>query len=234
MGNHFHLLVETPEANLSLGMRQLNGAYSQRYNRRHGKIGHVFQGRFKAVLVERDSHLLELARYVVLNPVRAGMVGETGVWPWSCYHAMLEHEPSPDCLETDWLLSQFGKHRADAVQGYVDFVRAGIGLSSVWESLRGQVFLGSDEFVQRMQAMIDQASPLREVPQLQRRPTTALPVRELKLGERAGTAHRDRQIAQAYQAVGRSMREIAEHFGVHVSTVSRAVTKHDLSTSRSV
>lgn len=230
MGNHFHLLVETPEANLSVGMRQLNGAYSQRYNRRHGKVGHVFQGRFKAVLVERDSHLLELARYVVLNPVRAGMVADTGDWPWSSYHAMLGHEPSPDWLETDWLLSQFGKRRADAVQRYVDFVRAGVGLPSVWESLRGQVFLGSDDFVQQMQARIDQGSPLREVPQLQRRPLTALPARELKAGESSNTAHRDRQLARAYLAGGRSMREIAEHFGVHVATVSRAVAKHEQAT----
>jgi len=75
--NHYHLLIETPEANLSQGMRQLNGVYTQRFNRAHGRVGHVFQGRYKAILVERDSYLLELARYVVLNPLRAGMVGDS-------------------------------------------------------------------------------------------------------------------------------------------------------------
>ena len=70
MDNHFHLLIETPKPNLSLGMRQLNGVYTQRFNRRHKRVGHLFQGRFKAILVERDSYLLELARYIVLNPVR--------------------------------------------------------------------------------------------------------------------------------------------------------------------
>ncbi|MCG6896234.1 MAG: transposase [Thiocapsa sp.] len=87
MTNHYHLLVETPDGNLSKGMRQLNGVYTQRVNRSHGRVGHLFQGRFKAILVERESDLLELARSVVLNPVRAGMVPAPGDWPWSSYRA---------------------------------------------------------------------------------------------------------------------------------------------------
>ena len=72
MTNHYHLVIETPEGNLSRGMRQLNGVYTMYFNRRHRTVGHVFQGRFKAILVERESYLLEVCRYVVLNPVRAG------------------------------------------------------------------------------------------------------------------------------------------------------------------
>ena len=78
MDNHYHLLLETPDPNLSRGMRQLNGVYTQRFNRRHGRVGHVLQGRFKAILVDRDGYLLELARYLVLNPVRAGRVKDPG------------------------------------------------------------------------------------------------------------------------------------------------------------
>ena len=74
MDNHYHLLVETPEGNLSLGMRQLNGVYTQKFNRKHKRVGHVFQGRIKRIIVEKDAHLLELARYIVLNPVRAKMI----------------------------------------------------------------------------------------------------------------------------------------------------------------
>lgn len=87
MSNHYHLLIETPDANLSQGMRQLNGVYTQRFNRVHGRVGHVFQGRYKGILVEKDSYLLELARYIVLNPVRAGMVRSAKDWPWSSYRA---------------------------------------------------------------------------------------------------------------------------------------------------
>src|SRR5512135_2237813 len=83
MDNHYHLLIETPEGNLSRGMRQLNGIFTQRLNRRHGRVGHLFQGRFKAIVVERESYLLELCRYVVLNPIRAGMVTHLERYPWS-------------------------------------------------------------------------------------------------------------------------------------------------------
>jgi len=122
MDNHYHLLIETPDSNLSAGMRQLNGIYTQRFNRRHGRVGHVFQGRFKAILLERDSYLLELCRYVVLNPVRAGMVDEIGQYAWSSYPSMMGDIAPPQWLHTDWLLSQFGTGRALARHRYVKFV----------------------------------------------------------------------------------------------------------------
>jgi putative transposase len=81
MDNHYHLLIETPDGNLSKGMRQLNGVYTQRFNRQHGRVGHVFQGRYKAIIVQKESYLLKLARYVVLNPVRARMVRSPAEWP---------------------------------------------------------------------------------------------------------------------------------------------------------
>ena len=85
MTNHYHVLVETIDGNLSRGMRQLNGRYTQRFNRRHGLVGHVLQGRYKAILVQKETYLLELTRYVVLNPLRAGMATQPEDWPWSSY-----------------------------------------------------------------------------------------------------------------------------------------------------
>ena len=155
MTNHYHLLIETPEANLARGMRQLNGVYTQRFNRVHGRVGHVFQGRYKAILVERDSYLLELARYVVLNPLRAKMVKRLETWPWSSYLAIYGQAESPLWLQTDWLLAQFGQRRSSAVAKYVAFVHEGARLPSVWAQLRGQIYLGSDAFVQKMQTQID-------------------------------------------------------------------------------
>lgn len=87
MSNHYHLLIETPDGNLAKGMRQLNGVYTQRVNQTYNRVGHVFQGRYKAILVERDAYLLELARYIVLNPVRARVVRTARDWPWSNYRA---------------------------------------------------------------------------------------------------------------------------------------------------
>ena len=98
MNNHYHLLVETPDGNLSKGMRQLNGVYTQASNRRNQRVGHLFQGRFKAIMVDSDSYLLELARYVVLNPVRAGIAKKPADWPWSSYRASVGLTP-----RTPWL-----------------------------------------------------------------------------------------------------------------------------------
>lgn len=138
MTNHYHIVIETPEGNLAQGMRQLNGVYTQMTNRTHGRVGHVFQGRYKAIMVEKDSYLLELARYVVLNPVRAGMVNDVNDWPWSSYPVMIGSMPTPDWLQTDWLLGQFGRQRNCARTGYIDFVRAGVDLPSLWDKLQGR------------------------------------------------------------------------------------------------
>jgi len=101
MGNHYHLMIETPQANLSRGMRQLNGIYTQRFNREYHRVGHVFQGRFKSILVEKDAYLLELSRYIVRNPVAAGMVNDVTAWPWSSYRATAGDISAPGFLRVD-------------------------------------------------------------------------------------------------------------------------------------
>ena len=142
MDNHYHIVVETVEGNLSKGMLQLNGVYTQQFNRAHGRVGHVYQGRYKAILVDKDSYLLELSRYVVLNPVRAGMVKSAGAWVWSSYRAMVGRVSPPSWLQTDELLRQFGKQRKRAIENYVDFVRAGVRIPSVWQDLKMQIYFG--------------------------------------------------------------------------------------------
>lgn len=221
MTNHYHLLVETPEANLAQGMRQLNGVYTQRLNRAHGRVGHVFQGRYKAILVERDSYLLELARYVVLNPLRAGMVRRLETWPWSSYLAMCGQAPVPVWLQTDWILAQFGRQRASAIRKYVEFVHEGARLPSVWTQLQGQIYLGSETFVKKMQAQIEKRPSLNEIPRVQRRTLTQ------PLAEFERRYDRNEAMARAYLSGQHTMAAIAEHFGVHYSTVSRSVASHE-------
>ena len=153
MTNHYHIVVETPEGNLSKGMRQLNGVYTQWVNRTYDRLGHVFQGRYKAILVEKDSYLLELARYVVLNPVRAGMVRDVGRWGWSSYPEMIGERKAAEWLETDWLLAQFSRQRSRAIAKYAEFVKEGVKRDSLWVELKGQIYLGSEKFVERVQQM---------------------------------------------------------------------------------
>jgi putative transposase len=128
MTKHYHLVAETVEGNLSQGMRHLNGVYTQASNRRHGRSGHLFQGRrFKGILVDRDAYLLELTRYVILNPVRAGMCAAPEQWPWSSYAAMMGSALAPSWLAVEVLLSQFGSSREEARRRYRAFVYEGIG-----------------------------------------------------------------------------------------------------------
>ena len=170
MGNHFHILVETPDGNLSKGMRQLNGVYTQRFNRIHHRAGHVFQGRYKAILVQKDAYLLELSRYIVLNPVRARMVRTAKDWPWSNYRATAGMTAAPTWLETDWILSAFAKRKKKAQTAYRRFVSDGRNQPSPWEDIKNQIYLGSEAFVEAMQRMIDTDQRLSEIPKTQRRP----------------------------------------------------------------
>ena len=221
MSNHYHLVVETPEANLSKGMRQLNGVYTQRFNRTHQRVGHVFQGRFKAILVEKDSHLLALARYVVLNPLRARMVRQLENWPWSSYPATCGQVSKPDWLQCDFILSQFSRQRARAIAKYRSFVHEGKGLPSVWDQLQGQIYLGSDKFVEKMQTLVAKQPTLTEIPRAQRRALARA------LSDFAKEHERDQAIALAYLSGQHTMAAIAEHFGVHFTTVSRLVKAHE-------
>ena len=220
---YYHLLIETPEANLTQGMRQLNGVYTQYFNRSNGRVGHVYQGRYKAILVEHHSYLLELARYVVLNPLRANRVKRLDQWPWSSYLATCGQVDVPAWLNTDGLLSQFGKRRAQAIEGYIEFVHQGARLPSVWTQLQGQIYLGSEKFVAKMQKLIDKQPSLKEIPRAQRRLLT----RTLKEFEQKHP--RNKAIALAYLSGQHTMAKIAEHFDVHYTTVSRIVSLYEKS-----
>ena len=168
MGSHYHLLIETPEGNLCQGMRQLNGIYTQAFNRRHNRSGHLFQGRYKAILVEKESYLLTLCRYIVLNPVAARMVSSPEAWAWSSYGATVGLTPVPDLLTTDWTLNQFALNRPEACRRYIEFIYQGFGQRSPWEDLRGGILLGEEEFVDRLRPQLAQKGSQEEVPRSQR------------------------------------------------------------------
>lgn len=192
--------------------RQLNGTYTQALNRRHQRVGRVFQGRFTAILVEREAYLLELCRYVVLNPVRAELVPHPRLWTWSSYRATAGQHPRPTWLWTDWILGHFGARQRDAQVSYRQFVADGRAGPRPWEQLKGQIYLGSEAFIAQHQP--DRV--LRDIP---RRQTQAAPP------TLAALFHRRRPEAQvialAYRRYGYRLREIADHLGVHEVTVSR-------------
>lgn len=225
MDNHFHLVLETPDGNLSKAMRQLNGVYTQAFNRRHGRVGHVLQGRFKAILVDRDSYLLELCRYVVLNPVRARTTRKPDTYPWSSYRASAGLVPTPAFLTVDWLLSQFGRQRPAAQRKYRAFVAEGIGQPSPWERVQGQVLLGSERFVERLKPGLRDKRPLKEIPRRQR--FAGRPALAALFGARvlANLSLRNAAIGCAHLEHGYSLSEIGRVVGLHYSTISRIVKR---------
>jgi len=217
MTNHYHLLIETVEGNLSQGMRQLNGLYSQSINRRHELTGHLFQGRYKAVLVQKESHLLEVSRYIVLNPLRANIVTSPDEWQWSSHHYLINWKRRPAWLECDWLLSQFGNDPAKAISAYQTFVLAGIGKTSPLAATRHRVLLGDDHFVSIHQ-QAQRAEEFIEAVKNERR-AVALSLEEYE----NKYSDRDKAMASAYQSTAYTMPQIARFFGVSTKTVSRAV-----------
>jgi putative transposase len=218
MNNHYHLVIETPEGNLSRGMRQLNGVYTQRFNRRYRKPGHVFQGRYKAIVVEKESYLLELCRYVVLNPVRAKAAVRPEAWMWSSYRATAGFVDVPVYLTADWILGHFGKKRNAAKKHYRKFVRAGETKDKPWDHLKGQIYLGDEPFVLAMKGLVRESQSLMEVPRIQRyadRPELT------ELFHATGRNDRNAAIVAAHMRYGYTLSEIGRYLGIHYTTVSK-------------
>lgn len=221
MGNHYHLLLETPEPNLSRGMRLLNGVYTQIFNRHHSRAGHVLQGRFKSIVVERERYLLELSRYIALNPVRSGFARSAVEWRWSSYRATAGMEMTPSWLAVGTVLSRFSDDALAAQRHYGNFVADGLGRASPWEELRGQVFLGTDAFVQQLAPKLCPLQGLVETPRSQR--FAARPALDVLIphAHRKDPSLRKPAIVEAYCTHGYTLAEIARHLGLHYSTISR-------------
>jgi putative transposase len=214
MGNHHHLLLETPLANLSLAMRQLNGLYAQRFNRRYRRCGHVFQARFRAILIQKESHLLRTARYIVRNPVRARICDHPGQWPWSSYNALAGSIAAPPYLCNDELLSQFAHTRRAAQARYRAFVAEGSD-DPLMDEVRGER-LGDEAF---LNVRYNDDRQLEEVPRAHFEPVRR-PLSEIFATERA-------PVAAAYRNHGYSLREIGQHLSCHYSTVSRRLRREE-------
>lgn len=210
MPNHYHLVVETPRGGLARAIHHANGAYAQAFNRRHRRVGHVLQGRYKSILVQRDSYLLEVARYVVLNPVRAGICRYPEEYTWSSYRATAGLALAPQFLSASRLLAYFGPDATTARASYRRFVAAGVGLPDPSLQRRG-IVLGDEEFVTWAMARADTAA---EVPRAEREPDRPSLASVLANDD-------ERAIVAAHRDHGYTLIEIAGHLDCHYSTVSR-------------
>lgn len=238
MGNHYHLLVETPREGLNRALRYLNGVYTQSFNRRHGRVGHLFQGRYKAILVDRDSYLLELSRYIHLNPWRLRRSEEPFAYRWSSLRAYAGKAAIPPWLTLKDVLSYFG---SKGKKGYRGFVLEGIkmGVKTPWKEVQGQAVIGSEGFVEEMvkkhlKGMGDkkEVSGIREI--VGARPEEVL--RQvgkyfgIEGGEISGRGQRYTEPRYLASYLLRryclmSLREIGERVGLHYSAVGNAIRR---------
>jgi REP element-mobilizing transposase RayT len=171
MNNHFHILLETQKSNLSRALQWCSVSYAGYFNRKYGRIGHLLHGRFKSILVDADEYLKQLSRYIHLNPVRAGLVKQPVDYPWSSYPIYAGEVTTTDWVETEWLLSQFGKTRKIAIKNYRDFVEKvdAKSLRNPAEDIVGGFILGSPGFVSWVKDnFLSERAESKEVPQLRR------------------------------------------------------------------
>jgi putative transposase len=236
MDNHYHLLLETPEANLSRAMRHFNGIYTQKFNRSNRRTGHLFQGRFKALLVEKGTHLLELCRYVVLNPVRARMVKHPKEWKWSSYRAMAGMVKKERWLTTDWVLGHFGSKRSKAEKLYRKFVQDGMkAKKSPWEDLSG-IYYGGEGLKKRIKGLLRRKEDL-EIPMFQKRLERRgaekvleritrifkVKVEEVLRVTRRPNEARDAAVWLVWKESGLSLKKIGVRLGVRYSAIGNRI-----------
>jgi hypothetical protein len=185
----------------------------------------VLQGRYKAILIQRESHLLEVSRYVVLNPVRAKIVDVPEEWKWSSYRATAGFEKSHQCLEREWILGRFAGQRRTAERQYKEFVKAGIGENTIWRGVKGQSLLGEDDFVEGLIGYVRGYEEVREIPKSQRyinRPELSSLFSEHIISDKRS---RNAMMVEAINKHGYTQKEIADHLEMHYTSISRIVSK---------
>jgi hypothetical protein len=168
MTNHYHLLLETPRANLSTALHDLNTAYTNYFNRRHDRVGHLFQGRYRSIVVEKDPYLLELSRYIHLNPVRAGMVNRPETYRWSSYPSYLSTGSCPEWLRREDILGQMDKSPVKGRRKYRQFVEKGLRreIRDPLRAVMGGIALGGETFWEEVRNRVQGRQGQNEVPAL--------------------------------------------------------------------
>jgi REP element-mobilizing transposase RayT len=250
MGNHYHLLIETPQPTLSKTMHYLNATYTGHFNRRHERAGHLLQGRYKGLLIQKDNYLLSVSRYIHLNPVRAGMTRKPEEYEWSSYREYIGKRKSMGWLASGWVLGQFSNDAQKARRLYGNFVEEGIGSAgNPFEELKNGLILGSDAFVSKVKGKLSTGTH-REIPQSRRllRPVTCedvistvarkFGVEETALIQRGRRGNQERRVCiyLSRTLTDMSNEEIAGYFGIGYTAVSHVTSRlrEDIQRNRSL
>ncbi len=222
LDQHYHLVVEVPDANLSRGMRQLNGVYTQSFNRRHDTEGPIFKGRFKSVIFEKDRYLLPVVRHLALNPVRLGTPSQLSRYRWSSHRAVAGVVRTPQFLHTEDILATFGRPVGSRQGKYEQYVEDGVGADSPFCDRSDQVLLGSPKFLRMMQPILHGEKMAKRGPKQARR-RRSLPVLFRNI-ETKTRRERNDLIIKAHVEYSYTLMEIGSHLGLHYTTVSKVIS----------
>jgi REP element-mobilizing transposase RayT len=186
MDNHYHLILETPQGNLLKVMHGINGSYTGYFNRRYKRSGHLFQGRYRGILIERDAYLVSLSRYIHLNPVRAGIVVKPEEYRWSSYPGYLNEEKGQEWVEYSWVLAQFGDEEDKARRGYRNSVEEVLKtrIENPMNKLYGKMVLGEKSFIEKIREMVKEKTISREIVERKRLRDNPLPDTIMKTVQR--------------------------------------------------
>ncbi len=229
MDNHYHLLLETPLGNLSRGMQNLNSTYAQWYNKRHDRCGPLFQGRFSAYLIEKDNYLLAAARYIVLNPVKAGIVGDAMSYAWSSFRYMMGKRDCPEFLDVRAILECFSQDPKTACRLFRSYVGLGLDEDEPDYLEKGPV-RGSDQFMDTAEEKVTASGNVskKEISRKERffnRPDLSCLFSEP--GDRHLREIRNTKIGAAFLQYGYSQKEIGDYLGLDHSTISSIIRKQE-------
>ncbi|MBI1921548.1 MAG: transposase [Geobacter sp.] len=228
MNNHYHLLLETPSGNLSQIMRHINGAYTTYFNVKRKRSGHLFQGRYKAILVEADEYLVELSRYIHLNPVKVGIVERPEHYQWSSYQSFIGQSKPPAWLRTGFILGCFAKKEADARKKYRSFVEDMIGkeYESPLSKIFGASILGSADFIEEISSAHIREKEDANIPALKHFANRPSPEEIMK--EAIAAFHSNEKLARqvsiylCHKYSGMRLQEIGDRFNVRDTAISEA------------
>jgi len=235
MSNHYHLMLETPRGNLSQIMHHINGAYTTYYNKKRERAGHLFQGRYMAIVIDADEYAQELSRYIHLNPVRAKMVSRPEEHIWSSYRAYIGEEKKPEWLVVNFVLSYFGKKVSVSQKGYREFVSSLIGIDyeSPLKKVVASTILGHDEFVKKIrEKYLPDKKDDRNLPAL-RILSESLPIEDIEKQTEAvfyddPKLSRKAALYVSHRYSGRKLKDIGDYFGMSVSAVYQTSSRFAL------
>ncbi len=220
MPNHYHLFIKTIDPNLSIGIRQLNGNYAQRSNIRLGRYGHLFQGRFKSILVESEAYQGNLVRYITLNPVRAKLAKSPVDWPWSSHREIMGKTKPSGCVHPHATLGFFHPNKTRAREEYVKHLKEKCDYEETWKDLRSGLILGSMEFARDI---IEKYGSNKSCENIKNERFAGRPSLESIFPKRYNQSVRYSLIIKAFREYGYTRTEIGNHLKIHYTTVSKII-----------